>query len=144
MLRLGRVGPYIHMVQLMSWCHGVFFSQWNSSISCHAIFNQSENYFCNFLIGRNWPISVIFWLVEIDQSGSRLTNQWDYFVSKCSNMIGSEWGILIGCWVRVGLALLVSCDPIVARFWSYDLDNGDCHVLKIEIPCVWVALFSAI
>ena len=27
MLRLGRVGPYIQMVQLMSWRHGVFFSQ---------------------------------------------------------------------------------------------------------------------
>ena len=45
MLRLGRVGPYIQMVQLMSWRHGVFFSQWNLSISCHAIFNQSENLF---------------------------------------------------------------------------------------------------
>ena len=95
MLRLGRVGPYIQMVQLMSWRHGVFFSQWNSSISCHAIKTHQKN------------ISVIFWLVEIDQSGSRLTNQWDYFVSKCSNVIGSAWGILIGCWVGVGLAVLV-------------------------------------
>ena len=57
-------------------------------------------------------------------------------------MIGSEWGILIGCWVWVGLALFVLCDPVVARFWSRDLDNGDCHVPKIEIPCVWVTLFS--
>ena len=46
-------------------------------------------------------IGVIFWLVEIDQSGSRLTNQWGYFVSKCGDVIGSEWGILIGCEVRV-------------------------------------------
>ena len=86
------------------------------------------------MIGSEWGIiigccSVIFLLVEIDQSGSRLTNQWDYLVSKSSNMIGSEWGILIGCWVGVGLALFVSCDPVVARLWSHDLDNGDCHVL---------------
>ena len=98
------------------------------------------------MIGSEWGILigccyVIFWLVEIDQSESRLTNQWDYLVSKYSNMIGSEWGILIGCWVGVGLALFVSCDPIVARFWSHDLDNGDCHVLKIESPVCWWLYF---
>ena len=131
MLRKGRVGPYIQMVQLMSWRHGVFFSQWNKSISCHAIFNQSENYWGNFF----------FLLVEIDQSGSRLTNQWGYFVSKCSNVIGSEWGILIGCWVWVGSALFVSCDPVLTRLRSCDWDNGDCLVPKIEIPlCGWIYL----
>ena len=37
----------------------------------------------------------------------------------------------------------MSCDPIVARFWSHDLDNGDCHVLKIEIPlCVDGSIFG--
>ena len=160
----------------MSWRHGVFFSQWNSSISCHAIFKTKQKIIsvifwlveidqsgsrltnqwdylvskCSNMIGSEWGIliacwvAVIFLYVEIDQSGSGLIDQWDYLVSKCSNIIGSKWGILISCWVGVGLAFFVSCDPRVARFWSHDLDNGDCHVLKIEIPCVWVALFSAI
>ena len=92
MLRLGRVGPYIHMVQLMSWHHGVFFSQWNLSISCHAIFNQSEKCFCNFLIGRNWPIRI-----EIDKP-MRLfcvkMQQHDWF-----RMGHSDW--LLG-WGRFG------------------------------------------
>ena len=45
----------------------------------------------------------------------------------------SDW--LLG-WGRFGP--FVSCDPIVARFWSHDLDNGDCHVLKIEsLVCGW-------
>ena len=86
-------------------------------------------------------IDVIFWLVEIDQSGSRLTNQWGYFVSKCGDVIGSEWGILIGWEVRVSSALFVSCDPVLTRLRSRDWDNGDCLVPKIEIPlCGWIYL----
>ena len=122
----GRMGPSIHMVQLMSWRHDVFFSQWNVFRVMPFLTNQKIMW-------------VIFWLVEIDQSGSRLTNQWGYFVSKWGDVIDSEWGILIGCWVRVGSALSVSCDPVLTRLRSRDCDNGDCLVPKIEIPlCGWI------
>ena len=97
---------WVEWALIYTWC------SWCPGAMVYFLANEIWVFLVMPFLTNQKIISVIFWLVEIDQSGSRLTNQWDYFVSKCSNMIGSEWGILIGCWVGVGLALLVSCDPL--------------------------------
>ena len=65
-------------------------------------------------------------------------------MSKYGDVIGSEWGILIGCWNRDSSALSVSCDPVLTRLWSRDCDNSDCLVPKIEFPLFGWILFLVI
>ena len=56
-----------------SWCPGamVYFIANEIRVFCVMPFLTNQKIIC-----------LIFWLVEIDQSGLRLTNQWNWFVSK--------------------------------------------------------------
>ena len=115
---------------LYTWC------SWCPGTMKYFLANEMWVFLVMPFLTNQKIIWVIFWLVEIDQSGSRLTNQWGYFVSKYGDVIGSEWGILIGCWNRDSSALSVSCDPVLTRLWSRDCDNSDCLVPKIEFPTI--------
>ena len=123
---------------LYTWC------SWCPGTMKYFLANEMWVFLVMPFLTNQKIIWVIFWLVEIDQSGSRLTNQWGYFVSKYGDVIGSEWGILIGCWNRDSSALSVSCDPVLTRLWSRDCDNSDCLVPKIEFPLFGWILFLVI
>ena len=123
---------------LYTWC------SWCPGTMIYFLANEMWVFLVMPFITNQKIIWVIFWLVEIDQSGSRLTNQWGYFVSKYGDVIGSEWGILIGCWNRDSSALSVSCDPVLTRLWSRDCDNSDCLVPKIEFQLFGWILFLVI